>query len=45
MDPAELQQLKNASGFTSVMINIQPMTTTVSMFLGLSVRRRIQEFL
>ena len=34
-DPAMIQQLQNASGLTPVIIDIQPMTSTVSMFLGL----------
>ena len=35
-DPAMIQQLQNSSGLTPVIIDIQPMTTTVPMFLGLS---------
>ncbi len=34
-DQAMIQQLQNASGLTPVIIDIQPMTTTVPMFLGL----------
>ncbi|MBF0387190.1 MAG: hypothetical protein HQL20_04970 [Candidatus Omnitrophica bacterium] len=34
LDPAQLQQLQNAPGLTPVIIDIQPMTTTVLMFLG-----------
>ena len=34
-DPAMIQQLQNASGLTPVVIDIQPMTTTLPMFLGL----------
>ena len=35
MDPAMLEQLKNAPGFTPVIINIQPMTD-LRGFLGLN---------
>ena len=35
-DPAMIQQLKDASGLTPVIIDIQPMTTSVPVFLGLS---------
>ena len=34
IDPAMLEQLQNAPGFVSVIINIQPMTD-LKMFLGL----------
>ena len=34
-DPAMIRQLQNAPGLTPVIIDIQPMTTTVPMFLGL----------
>ncbi len=34
-DPAMIQQLQNAPGLAPVIIDIQPMTTTVPMFLGL----------
>jgi hypothetical protein len=35
IDPAMIQQLQDASGLTPVIIDIQPMTMTVPMFLGL----------
>ena len=38
VSPAILQQLQNASGFTPVIINIQPMTD-LRLFLGLSEKR------
>ena len=34
-DPAMIQQLQNASGLRPVIIDIQPMTTTVPIFLGI----------
>ena len=34
-DPAMIQRLQNSTGFTPVIIDIQPMTTSVPMFLGL----------
>jgi uridine kinase len=33
-DPVMLRKLQNASGFTPVIIDIRPMTTSVQMFLG-----------
>ncbi|MBF0122582.1 MAG: hypothetical protein HQL21_04120, partial [Candidatus Omnitrophica bacterium] len=36
LDPVMIQQLQNASGLTPIIIDIQPMTTTVPMFLGLT---------
>ena len=39
MDPAMLQQLQNAPGFTPVIINIRPMTD-LRLFLGLSDNSR-----
>ena len=38
LDPAMLQQLKNAPGFVPVIINIQPMTN-LREFLGLNVQK------
>lgn len=38
MDPAMLQQFQNVSGFTPVIINIQPMTN-LRMFLGLEEQK------
>ncbi|MBF0387798.1 MAG: hypothetical protein HQL20_08085 [Candidatus Omnitrophica bacterium] len=35
VDPAMIQQLQNSSGLKPVIVDIQPMTTSVSMFLGL----------
>jgi GT2 family glycosyltransferase/predicted esterase len=35
-DPAMVEQLKNTSGLTPVIIDIRPMTTTVPVFLGIS---------
>ena len=35
-DPAMIQQLQNSPGFTPEVIDIQPMTTSVPMFLGLN---------
>ncbi|MBF0595756.1 MAG: hypothetical protein HQL22_12430, partial [Candidatus Omnitrophica bacterium] len=35
-DPAMIRQLQHASGLTPVIVDIQPMTTTVPMFLGLN---------
>jgi len=34
-DPAMTQQLRNSTGLTPVVINIQPITVTVPMFLGI----------
>lgn len=36
IDPVELQRLQNAGGLTPVIINIQPMPTSVLMFLGVN---------
>ena len=36
MDPSLLDQLRNSSGLTPVIIGIYPMTTSVPMFLGLN---------
>jgi hypothetical protein len=44
-DPAMVQQLRDASGLTPVIINIYPMTTTVPMFLGLSDKQEKVEAL
>ena len=35
-DSAMIQKLKNASGFTPVIVDIRPMTTSVPIFFGLS---------
>ncbi|MBF0387134.1 MAG: hypothetical protein HQL20_04675, partial [Candidatus Omnitrophica bacterium] len=35
IDPAMLQQLQNAPGFRPVSISLQPVTTSVSLFLGM----------
>jgi hypothetical protein len=40
LDPAQLEQLQNAPGFTPVIINIQPMTD-LKLFLGLKEQDRI----
>ena len=40
-----IQQLQNASGLTPVIIDVQPMTTSVLMFLGLSDKENKAEAL
>ena len=37
LDPAMLEQLRNAPGFVPVIINIQPMTD-LRRFLGIAIR-------
>ena len=36
LDPAMIQRLQNSTGFSPVIIDIQPMTATVPMFLGVN---------
>jgi len=35
-DPAMIQQLRNASGLTPIIVDIHHMTTTTPMFLGIN---------